>query len=733
MKAKIRYLVFCILGLTLLLLPVTMAGAAEPAQPAPVGSITGTLSIIWGDPAPGSTAAPVTRYYLTDAAGNTTELTFTEASRAAAGNLYALNGRQITVSGAPDSAATDAPGGNAPLRVTDVVPVVGQPAAASPVLGSQSFVTIACQYFNDYSQDKSIAYLSSMYGAAYPALDHYWREASYNQIDLLGSAAYGWFMLDYTYQEYQEMGNYRDALFRDCTAMADDDVNFALYDGIIMVFNSDVGGNSAWGGTSVKTNLDGVNRNWPVAWLPPWGYRNINVTNHEIGHAFGLPHSANSLGESHSNFWDLMSRSWSLCGDGDPTAHPTFGCIPAGTISSRQGLLGWIPAARKYTAVGGSQTITLERLAQPGAGNYLMAQINIGGSTSHFYTVESRGTAGYDNELVGSGTQVIIHEVVTYREEPAYVIDIDNDGDTTDAETIWTVGETFTSPDGKITVRVDSATATGHVVTITALQPQVTDTLVSLKANKTLGSVAARPEDIISRDDGFGAWVMMFDGSLAGISKSIEGFEILTDGSLIFSLKAKMTVPGLGAVSTQDVIRFTPAAPGNYSSGTFAWVLDASDVGLTTGAEAIDGVAVAPDGRLVISTTGAATVNRTGGGTLKAADEDLLVYDGTFGATSAGTLNWYVDGSDIGLTALDVRDAWINPTNGDISLSLDKAFTVNSVSGDAADVVRCGGETTGEATACATWAKTWAGSDRGLTGGALGIDGFSLGKVTLAP
>ncbi len=44
-----------------------------------------------------------------------------------------------------------------------------------------------------------------------------------------------------------------------------------------------------------------------------------------------------------------------------------------------------------------SGTITLERLALPGPGNYLMAQIPMDNAPGQFYTVEARRRVGYDN------------------------------------------------------------------------------------------------------------------------------------------------------------------------------------------------------------------------------------------------------------------------------------------------------------------------------------------------
>ncbi len=54
----------------------------------------------------------------------------------------------------------------------------------------------------------------------------------------------------------------------------------------------------------------------------------------------------------------------------------------------------------------------------PQTGNYLMAQIPVNHSTTHFYTVEVRRKTGYDIKLPGAG--IIIHEVQTYRPRPRH-------------------------------------------------------------------------------------------------------------------------------------------------------------------------------------------------------------------------------------------------------------------------------------------------------------------------
>src|SRR5439155_18606570 len=180
---------------------------------------------------------------------------------------------------------------------------------------------------------------------------------------------------------------------------------------------------------------------------------------HEEGHSLGLPHSSGPYEETYDSNWDVMS--------GGRFYDPAQGTnIPQHTISYHKDLLGWIPAARKLTVgANTNQTITLERLAQPGSGNYLMATIPIDNAPGQFYTVEARRQVGYDVNIPGNA--VVLHRVDPTRgDRVAQVVDVDNNGDPDDAGAQWTVGETFTDLANGITVAVNAQTTTGFQVTI---------------------------------------------------------------------------------------------------------------------------------------------------------------------------------------------------------------------------------------------------------------------------
>ena len=447
-------------------LPLSALAAHQPAQ---IESVTGWLTVLWGD---GQLGANISKqiYFITDDNGTSTRLDLDGQLLQSAGGLMALNGKRVVVTG--QRVRTFAQGVSTEvLQVQSVrldVPAgAAAPSAAQAVTGPQPWVSILCKFADVITETKPLTYFQNMYSSSYPGLDHYWREVSYNMINVVGSGAYGWYTLPYTRSHYvYDMDGDGQVEFdftratNDCTAAGDPYVYYPNYVGINLMFNAELDG-FAWGGGRYLT-LDGVYKRWNMTWEPPWGYADITVMSHEMGHGFGLPHSSGAYGQTYDNQWDVMSDTWSNCSS---SRDPVYGCLGQHTISYHKDILGWIPVDRRYTLAPGEKvTITLEQLALPPVGNYLMARVPITGSTRYFYTVEARRKTGYDVKLPGQA--VIIHEVDTTRGNPAHVIDVDNNGNTGDAGAQWIPGETFSDTLHGITVTVISATTTGFVVTI---------------------------------------------------------------------------------------------------------------------------------------------------------------------------------------------------------------------------------------------------------------------------
>lgn len=274
----------------------------------------------------------------------------------------------------------------------------------------------------------------------------------------------------------------------------------------------------------------------------------------------------------------------------------------------------------------------------------------------------------------------------------------------------------------------DSELSNFDEMTVTVNEPAAFSTLyVSTSSTAYPPWISSADENIAAHDFSTGAWSVFFDGSDVGLGASsvdLKAFHINVDGSILLAINIPQTLPDVGLVEQFDIVRFVPTSTGANTAGTFEWYFDGSDVGLGDySGEAIDAIGIAPDGRLVISTTGSVSV-----GSLSGKDEDLLAFTATqLGQNTSGAWSVYFDGSDVELEASteDVNSIWIDD-NGDIYLSFKGEFSVSSgaVTGDEKDILLCVPDSIGSSTSC-TYSLFWDAQANGLTDGGR-VSGISL-------
>ena len=133
-------------------------------------------------------------------------------------------------------------------------------------------------------------------------------------------------------------------------------------------------------------------------------------------------------------------------------------------------------------------------------------------------------------------------------------------------------------------------------------------------------TVAVADEDVLTWDGT--AFTMLFDGSdelgaIMGLLTDLDAFAAVGPNQFLVSFDIPVPGPLLGLplsngllIDDADVLLFTATSLGPSTAGTWALYVDGSDVGLgvANAAEDIDGVAVHPSGKLLISTLGASSV-----------------------------------------------------------------------------------------------------------------------------
>jgi VCBS repeat-containing protein len=285
------------------------------------------------------------------------------------------------------------------------------------------------------------------------------------------------------------------------------------------------------------------------------------------------------------------------------------------------------------------------------------------------------------------------------------------------------------------TYHANDGAADSNIATVTiTINPAPVILYLSVSSDDTLPGVGAvTDEDILSFNGT--DYAMFFDGSAAGIPSGadIGGFAIVDADTILMSFDSPTTVPGPLSVDDSDIVQFDGTL-GTSPVGTFSLFFDGSDVSLSADGtflgltdEDLDAFERLSPTTLVVSTTGNPDVP----GVTGEADEDLLLCTGTFGSATTCTWTMYFDGSDVGLGDLgeDIDGAAV-ASNGDIYLSAGifgfGGFSGSSISGADEDVFVCVTPTTGTGTVCPSGSIFFDGSSFGLGGLLENVDAIEL-------
>jgi immune inhibitor A len=287
----------------------------------------------------------------------------------------------------------------------------------APVAGTRKVLVLLVDFSDDVATESQAHFndmLFSLGSYATGSMRDFYREASYNKLDVVGTVSgtggstAGWFRAPQP-KSYYTNGNYgfgaypRNAqkLVEDVIDLAAPHVNFAEFDNTGDGFVDALVVIAAGSGAEATGNVNDVwSHKWGITpktvdgvkvssyFMAPEDGR-VGVMAHELGHLLmGWPDNYDTdYSSAGTGRWDLMAGgSWN--DGGNRPAHPTCWC---------KAVVGWLSPEIIFNT---QKDVTIK----PFAGNAQAYKLPIGSTTSkEYFLVTNRQKTGFDSHLPGEG------------------------------------------------------------------------------------------------------------------------------------------------------------------------------------------------------------------------------------------------------------------------------------------------------------------------------------------
>lgn len=339
----------------------------------------------------------------------------------------------------------------------------GQPVAyAQGITGSHKWVNVLCKFSDIADEPMTPASVDTITDNVFPFIANFHDTVSSGRLIISAMDTLNWTVMARPQSYYfgLSVGDALDMAAQDCVDTVDGSIDFSQYWGVNFFFNRNLFTNGAAYGGGVSITADGVNQYKGATWLSHQ-LRGVPLIAHEMGHAYGFPHTTMPDNDSnvYDNPWDVMSAPYSsfcvyLSGD----------CIPRLHNAANRVDNDWLPPARIYSAPVGVNTITLDRSSLTTSPNHLTAVIPLNANETLYLETRVRLPSSYDASLPPNGG-VLVWMVDNRRWDNPSLVGAITDNSAA-AKAALTVGESYTDYANNVSVSVNEVSNDGYQITI---------------------------------------------------------------------------------------------------------------------------------------------------------------------------------------------------------------------------------------------------------------------------